>query len=174
MKSINDIVNEATKDELKITGLDINELIDKLQDALAEEYNAWYAYKVVCPFLSGPERVNTVDLYEEQAKDELEDHAEWLIERINQLGGKPDKVISPDMWNKTATHKYIVPESTFDVIKSIKQNIDAELGAIETYTELEKFTRGKDVATHRKIKSILADEQEHLSNLQDLLADMEK
>ena len=44
MKSINDIVNEATKDELKITGLDINELIDKLQDALAEEYNAWYAY----------------------------------------------------------------------------------------------------------------------------------
>lgn len=171
MKRLTEIV-EASASELKIKDIDINVLIDMLQDAFAEEINAWFAYKIVIPFLNGQERVNIAKFYEEAAKDELEDHAAWLLERINQLGGKPDKILSPDKLNKTATHKYIVPNKDFDVKKSLKENIEAEKGAIETYVKLEEFVKGKDPVTHRKVKSILADEQEHLSELQDLLKDI--
>ena len=175
MRSLADFVN----------GIQPQELINKLQDALAEEFNQWYMYTIVRPFLVGLERTNVVELYDTQAKDELEDHAYWLMERISQLGGTPDLVLSPDMWNHVATHKYIIPEvihqnpdmnnitSGVDVVSSLYQNIAAEEGAIETYSNLELFTRDRDVVTNTKIKEILADEQEHLQALKDLVADIE-
>ena len=172
MKDLKDLVSEASVSELQIKGIDAKKLIGLLQDALAEEYNAWYAYIVVCPFLVGNERTETIELYKKNAEDELNDHAAWLIERISQLNGKPTEVLSPDMWNKTATHKYIMPNTKFDVMASLQENIKAEQGAIETYTKLEQLTRDKDIVTNNKAKAILADEQEHLQELQDLLADL--
>ena len=75
MRSLSDFVN----------GIQPKELIDKLQIALAEEFNQWYMYTIVRPYLVGLERNEIVELYEEQAKDELEDHAYWLMERISQV-----------------------------------------------------------------------------------------
>ena len=175
MRSLSDFVN----------GIQPKELIDKLQIALAEEFNQWYMYTIVRPYLVGLERNEIVELYEEQAKDELEDHAYWLMERISQLGGIPEMVLSPDMWNHIATHKYIVPEVShqnadmnnthtgIDIITNLYQNITAEEGAIETYSDIELFTRDRDVVTNKRIKEILADEQEHLQALKDLVADIE-
>ena len=54
----------------------------------------------------------------------------------------------------------------------LEQNIQSEKGAIETYTALEVVTRDNDVVTNRKVKEILADEQEHLQNLIDLHKDI--
>ena len=153
------------ENKLGITGIDNQELISALEDALAEEINAWYAYEIVAPFLTGPNHLKLEEIYKEHAKDELEDHAYWLLDRINKLGGKPMNILSPNGLNRTATHKYIVPDSSFDVIKSIDQNIKAEQDAIETYNKLEKITRNKDVVSNQKIKEILADEQEHLQAL---------
>lgn len=175
MRSLSDFVN----------GIQPKELIDKLQIALAEEFNQWYMYTIVRPYLVGLERDEIVELYEEQAKDELEDHAYWLMERISQLGGIPEMVLSPDMWNHIATHKYIVPEVShqnadmnnthtgIDVVTNLYQNITAEEDAIETYSDIELFTRDRDVVTNKRIKEILADEQEHLQALKDLVADIE-
>lgn len=175
MRSLSDFVN----------GIQPKELIDKLQIALAEEFNQWYMYTIVRPYLVGLERDEIVELYEEQAKDELEDHAYWLMERISQLGGIPEMILSPDMWNHIATHKYIVPEVShqnadmnnthtgIDVVTNLYQNITAEEDAIETYSDIELFTRDRDVVTNKRIKEILADEQEHLQALKDLVADIE-
>ena len=175
MRSLTDFVN----------GIQPQELINKLQDALAEEFNQWYMYTIVRPYLVGPERTATVDLYDEQAKDELEDHAYWLMERISQLGGTPDLVLSPDMWNHIASHKYIMPEvihrnpdtnninNGIDILTNLYQNITAEEVAIETYSDIELFTRDRDIVTNKRIKEILADEQEHLQALKDLVSDIE-
>ena len=38
--------------DLGIKGLDIKALISALEDALAEEYLAWYAYSIEAPFLT--------------------------------------------------------------------------------------------------------------------------
>jgi bacterioferritin len=173
MKKLNQVVNEATNNDLKID-IDINELSQLLLEALAEEYNAWYAYTIVIPFLFGQERKEVCELYKETAEDELNDHAAWLLERLSQLNITPDRILSPDDWNVIAPHKYIKPDSSFNVVKSLQQNIQAEKDAIETYTKIEKILRDKDIVSHAKIKEILADEQEHLTDLEDLLNDITK
>ena len=156
------------ENKLGLSDIDARSVVSALQTALAEEFNAWYAYVITAKFLKGNNHLEVEEAYMEFAEDELEDHAYKLMERINQLGGAPLGVLSPDMWNKKADHKYIMPNSQFDVIKSIDENIKAEEGAIETYMKIEKLTRGKDVTTNDMIKHILADEQEHLQELKEL------
>ena len=148
------------------------ELVHKLQVAFAEEINAWYQYLIVIPFLHGQERKNIEDFYKTAAEDEYEDHALWLLNRINELGHTPDEILDIYQLNNVADHKFIVPNNDFDVKKSLLQNVEAEKGAIETYADLVNFTKGVDPVTHRKMKQILADEEEHLSELNDFLADL--
>lgn len=172
MKKITQIL-EAGADHVE----NKEEIIELLKSAFCEEMNAWYQYIVIEPFLIGNERKEISELYKETAKDELEDHGYWILERINQLGGEPGDLLNPDNWNKVAKHKYIQPSAgltNYDVVASIQQNIEAEKGAIETYINLEKVTRDTDPVTNQKIKSILADEEEHLQSLQELLADIKK
>lgn len=147
-------------------------LIDMLKDAFCEEMNAWYQYTIVAPFIKGNERSEVVELFEKNAKDELEDHAMWLLNRINFLRGNCSGIDSPDKWNKVATHKYIIPDPRLTVQKALEQNIKAEMGAIETYKKLEKFTREFDPVSNNKIKEILADEEEHLQALVEFIDDL--
>ena len=172
MKSLSQTVSEASFSDLMIKNLENKDLVTLLQSALAEEYLQWYQYTVVIPFAVGQDRVNVVEAFKEHAKDELEDHAAWLIERINQLDGVPTLVDEPSKWNLCAVHKYITPKPPYDVCTLLEQNIQSEKGAIETYTALEAVTRHNDIVTNRKVKEILADEQEHLQNLIDLYKDI--
>lgn len=172
MKSLSQTVSEASFSDLMIKNLENKDLLTLLQSALAEEYLQWYQYTVVIPFAVGHDRVNIVEAFKEHAKDELEDHAAWLIERINQLDGVPTLVDEPSKWNLCAVHKYITPKPPYDVCTLLEQNIQSEKGAIETYTALEAVTRHNDIVTNRKVKEILADEQEHLQNLIDLHKDI--
>ena len=85
----------------KLTSFGINEasseIIDKMKNALKEEFNAWYGYIIVKEWLEGTDRKDIEKFYEDTAKDELEDHAYWLMKRINQLGGTiEDITISPN------------------------------------------------------------------------------
>ena len=172
MKSLSQTLSEASFSDLMIKNLENKDLVTLLQSALAEEYLQWYQYTVVIPFAVGQDRVNIVEAFKEHAKDELEDHAAWLIERINQLDGVPTLVDEPSKWNLCAVHKYITPKPPYDVCTLLEQNIQSEKGAIETYTALEAVTRHNDIVTNKKVKEILADEQEHLQNLIDLHKDI--
>lgn len=168
MKKLTQLMNEAGADYVEGK----EELIELLKGAFAEEMMAWYQYIIVEPFLKGNERTEIAELYKEAAKDELEDHGAWLLERINMLGGTPEGILRPEQWNMIAKHKYIMPDQGWDVKTSLQQNIQAEQGAIETYRMLEKYTREIDPVSNTKIKEILADEEEHLQKLQELLADI--
>lgn len=173
MRTINQIINEAGADHVS-NKLDINQLIQKLKSAYAEEINAWYQYTVAAPFLVGNERTEIAETFNKAAKDELDDHAAWLIERINKLGGNFQGIDDLSLLNTVATHKYIKPAQSNAVAEALRKNIDAEKGAIETYVDLEEFTRDKDVVTNTKIKEILADEEEHLQWLEEYLEDIKK
>ena len=171
---LNDNINETnykiTELGLLLSESEFKKLKDMLTDALAEDFNAWYAYTIIIPFLHGSMRPEVSEFFKETAKDELEDHAYWLMERLNQFGVDSTKLTDPSFWNSAASHKYIYPRT--DVISAIENNITAEQGAIETYTKLERFTRDRDIVTNSKIKEILKDEQEHLSELYDLRKDI--
>lgn len=164
-------------------------IVDKLKNALKEEFNAWYGYIIVKEFLVGLHKTDIVKLYEDTAKDELEDHAFWLMKRIAELDGKIDDItVSPASW-LTATHTYESPkwsdkynkqdtvvgegDAVIDILDSLLQNVKNEMGAIETYRDLiETAQLSKDYTTEKKCKEILADEEEHLQLLQDMLDDI--
>ena len=61
---------------------------------------------------------------------------------------------------------------SYDTCQAVLNNITAEKGAIETYTKLEEFTKDKDIVTYSKIEEILANEQEHLQELEKVNRDM--
>ena len=152
-----------------------SKIIDAMKNALKEELNAWYGYIIVKEWLTGTVHKDIEKFYEDTAKDELEDHAYWLMKRINQLGGTIEDIsMSPNSW-ETANHKYIAPtwsKDNIDIKKSLEDNITNEEGAIETYEELVKMTEEVDPASNSKLKEILADEQEHLQELKDFLQDI--
>ena len=166
------LIKEAT--EISKEGKE--QIIEKLKNALKEELNAWYGYLIVKEFLSGTNRTDIAKMYEDTAKDELEDHGYWLIQRINELGGTiEDLTVSPNSW-ASATHKYIEPKwkgSIIPIKESLNTNIENETGAIETYKELiELAQEHKDFSTESKCKQILADEEEHLQLLKEFLDDI--
>ena len=165
-------------------------IVSKLKNALKEEFNAWYGYIIVKDFLAGNCRPEIAKLYEETAKDELEDHAYWIMKRISELDGTiEDITISPASW-LDANHKYLVPKwsskydkqdiipnddvKVIDVLDSLLINVENEIGAIETYRELVEIAQlSKDYTTEKKCKEILADEEEHLQELNDMLSDID-
>lgn len=166
MKNLNDIIKEASQDQ---------PIIDAMKNALKEEFNAWYGYIIVKEWLTGIDRKEIEEFYEETAKDELEDHAYWLMKRINQLGGTIEDISQSPAVLETAAHKYIAPvwkNNNIDIKSSLEINIKNEEGAIETYEELVKMTEDVDPASNSKLKEILADEQEHLQELKDFLQDI--
>ena len=164
-------------------------IVDKLKNALKEELNAWYGYIIVKDFLVGSHRPEICKLYEDTAKDELEDHAYWLMKRVNELGGTiEDITATPASW-LTAKHTYLSPKwsakysrqdilpgdesPVIDIMDSLLQNVENEMGAIETYRDLIEIAKDcKDYTTEKKCKEILADEEEHLQLLQDFLDDI--
>lgn len=167
MKRLSQMITEA--------GKNTNPILVELKNALMEEFNAWYGYIIVKDFLVGPERTNISKFYEETAKDELEDHAYWLMERIAQLGGTiEDITLSPSTW-ENAKHKYVEPLWSGFVIPikdSLELNIKNEEGAIETYEKIVSMTEDIDPVTNAKVKEILADEMKHLQELKDFLNDI--
>lgn len=153
----------------------LSKIIDLLKNALKEEFNAWYGYLIVKEFLSGTDRSDIMKMYEDTAKDELEDHGYWLMKRINQLGGTIEDITMSPNSLESANHKYIPPtwkNGNIDIKKSLEDNIANEEGAIETYHELVKLTEGIDPSSNAKLKEILADEEEHLQELKDFLGDI--
>lgn len=142
-------------------------LIKKLQSALAEEILAWYAYYIVKPFLYGDKTKEVQDIFDKFAKNELNDHANFLIERINQLGGDAAPLTQTASLTDIANHPYIcLTAKKVETIGALQTNIDMETGAIETYNDIVKFTEGIDDITYKKAKEILGDEKIHLSTLQ--------
>jgi len=168
MKSLNEFIN--------INEVSANDsIINSMKNALKEELLAWYGYIMIRDWLVGENRENIAKFYEETAKDELEDHAYWLMQRISQLGGHIDDITSSPSAIIDATHKYIAPMwkgDKIDIVQSLETNIRNEEGAIETYKELIAMTEQVDPSSNSKLKEILADEETHLQELKDYLDDI--
>jgi len=63
----------------EIVGLDVNDLIKKLNKALADEWLAYYQYWVGAKVAKGPMRPSVAEELEQHAKEELS-HAEKIVE----------------------------------------------------------------------------------------------
>jgi len=154
----------------EIVKLDVKELLELLNKALADEWLAYYQYWVGSKIAVGPMRELVVKELTEHAGDELR-HAEMLVNRIIQLGGTP--ILNPQDWFKLTNCGYEVPEDPY-VKKLLEQNIKGEQCAIEVYYKLLEFTKDKDPVTAKMVLEILEDEIEHEADLQAILEDLER
>lgn len=158
------------KKAIAIANLDVEKLIQMLNEALAEEWLAYYQYWIGARVMEGPMRSEVEPELLLHANEELA-HAELVVNRILQLGGTP--LLSPMMWQEYAKCPYEVPSDPY-IEAILKQNLDGERCAIQRYEEIADYTNGKDHATYQMAISILNDELEHEHDIEDFLTDIER
>lgn len=139
------------KKGVEILTLDVKSLIDVLNQALAEEWLAYYQYWVGARVMKGPMHDDIEKELLKHADEEL-DHAKLLIDRIIQLDGTP--VLSPEEWFKLAHCKYLPPVDP-NIEAILKQNLGSERCAIQRYEDIANFTNGKDFTTFNIATHIL-------------------
>jgi len=152
-----------------IVGMDVDNLIEVLNKALADEWLAYYQYWVGAKVAKGPMRGAVMAELVQHATEEL-GHAELLANRILQLGGTP--LLKPADWYEMTNCGYEPPEDPY-VEVLLEQNIKGEQCAIEAYHELVELTKDADPVTYEMALSILADEIEHEEDLQALAEDIQ-
>lgn len=149
----------------------LSTLMGKLKKAVAEEWMSGYFYRMTSKFIVGIDFINIESHFDSWFVEEIMEHTRLLLERINQIGTLYPEDINPDNINILATsngHKYIAPRS-LDTLDICQTAITMEHYAIETYKDLEFFTRGIDPVTNQLAKHLLEDEIKHETMLRDYL-----
>lgn len=151
----------------KIVKTDKKELLQILKCAYAEEWLAYYQYWIGAKVAEGLERPKIEAEFKEHALEELK-HADWLADRIIQLGDTP--VLNPMDFEKYAECKYEKPEIP-DTKTLVAQNLAAERCAVARYQEICEMCQDKDYETFRISRKILKEELEHEQEMEDFEAD---
>ena len=154
----------------EILKVDVQNLLRILNEALSEEWLAYYQYWIGARVIEGPTRSEVEPELLIHANQEL-NHAVLVADRITQLGGTP--VLSPAEWMKLAKCEYLSPDDPY-VEAILKQNLDAERCAIKRYEELAELTVGKDHSTYNMAVTILNEEIEHEQEIEDWLTDIDR
>jgi len=145
----------------------VEDAIALLNHAVATEIVCVLRYKFHAVCAAGLASEAIKDEFAQHAKEE-EEHLDLLAERINQLGGKPD--LNPEGVASRAATEYVEGGNLVDMIK---ENLIAERIAIETYREMVRYFGDKDPTTRVVLERILAQEEEHASDMHDLLVSHE-
>ena len=145
-------------------GGDPKKTIDILQAVLATELVCVLRYTQHSIVATGLASESVSAEFAEHAGEE-QAHAMQVAERINQLGGAPD--FNPDTLTARSASEY---ETAADLAAMIRENLIAERIAIDHYRELIRYFGDNDPATRVMLEGILAVEEEHASDMLDLLA----
>src|SRR4051812_38076135 len=145
------------------SGLDKEQAVEILNEALATEIVCVLRYMHHYFMATGVHGKAAADEFKEHADAERE-HADHIAERIQQLGGKPD--FNPRSLLERSVAQYVEGENLADMIR---EDLIAERIVIDVYREMIKYFGDKDPTTRIMIEHILEDEEEHASDLADLL-----
>jgi len=143
--------------------LDRDQAIGILNEALATELVCVARYKFHYFMATGIHSQAVKSEFKEHA-DEEQEHADWLAERIKQLGGKPQ--MNPAVISASAHSEYKEGSSLADMIR---EDLVAERIAIESYREMIQYFGDKDSTSRTLLERILAKEEEHADEMADLL-----
>jgi bacterioferritin len=144
-------------------GGDAERTVDILQSVLATE--------IVCVLRYTMHAVTATGLSSEAIKNEFAQHAKEeqqhmmaVAERIDQLGGKPN--FNPEGLATRSASQYAEGENLVDMIR---ENLVAERIAVDHYRELIRYFGDDDPATRVMLEGILTVEEEHATDMLDLL-----
>jgi bacterioferritin len=144
-------------------GGDLKKTIEILQSVLATEIVCVLRYTQNAIAATGLASESVKAEFNEHAREE-QGHAMEVAERINQLGGDPD--FNPQTLTARSAAEY---KTSDDLVEMIRENLVAERIAVEHYRELIVYFGDSDPTTRVMIEGILAKEEEHASDMLDLL-----
>ena len=122
-----------------------------LYSALADEWLAYFQYWAAYNCTCGKGKTDVDPEFEQHAYEEF-DHANKIIQRIKELGGR--SICKIEGLNELCS----VPSEgacTDSPVELLTITIEAEENAIKFYKELEAVSRGADPTTNRLAKQIL-------------------
>jgi bacterioferritin len=143
--------------------LDPRQVVQLLNEALATELVCVLRYKRHYYMAQGIKARFAAEEFLEHATQEAE-HADRIAERIVQLGGEPD--FDPDSLTQRSHAQY---HQGTDLKEMLLEDLVAERIAIESYREMVRFLGDHDPTTRRMLEEILAVEEEHADDINDLL-----
>jgi bacterioferritin len=143
---------------------DRKQVIKVLNEALATELVCVLRYKRHHYMASGINSESVKSEFLAHAGEEQE-HADWIAERITQLGGEPN--FSPDGLGERSHSEYV---EGVDLKSMIKEDLIAERIAIETYTDIIRWIGDDDPTTRKLMEEILKVEEEHADDMANLLS----
>ena len=142
---------------------DVETAIKLLNEALATEIVCTLRYRRHHYMATGIHSQAVADEFMEHAKEEQQ-HADWIAERIRQLGGAPD--FNPEGLLTRSHAQYAEGNSLVDMIK---ENLIAERIAIESYLEMIRYFGNDDPTSRRLVEKVLEQEEEHADDMATLL-----
>jgi bacterioferritin len=142
---------------------DVDKTISVLNEALATEIVCVLRYMHHYFMATGVHGKSVADEFKEHA-DAERGHADAIAERIQQLGGKPD--FNPKSLLERSVSQYVEGETLAEMIR---EDLIAERIVIEVYQEMIRYFGDNDPTTRILIEQVLKDEEEHASDLADLL-----
>lgn len=145
-------------------GGDVTKTIEILQSVLATEIVCVLRYTMHAVTASGLASDSVKEEFVEHAKEEQQ-HMMQVAERIDQLGGIPN--FNPEGLATRSASQYSGEGASLSDM--IKENLVAERIAVEHYRELIRYFQDADPATRVMLEGILTVEEEHASDMQDLL-----
>jgi bacterioferritin len=148
-------------------GADLRTAIELLNAAVATEIVCVLRYKYHAFAATGIASEAVKEEFAEHAREEGE-HLDMLVERIVQLGGKPN--LDPGNVAARSASQYVEGENLVDMIK---EDLVAERIAVETYREMVRWFADQDPTTRVLLEEILAKEEEHANDMHDLLVQHE-
>jgi len=99
--------------------------------------------------------------FQEQANDERK-HMSMAAARIQELGGTPD-------FNPPKLRSRALDDREPDFALRVRENLAAEQSVIEHYHDLIRYLGPRDPATCEMLTEIVRDEEDHTSDMEDLL-----
>ena len=145
---------------------DRKQVISVLNDVLATELVCVLRYKRHFYMAKGINSDSVKAEFQQHAAEEQQ-HADWIAERITQIGGEPN--FDPKGLASRAHSEYAEGKSLVDMIQ---ENLVAERIAIESYSEIIRWLGDGDSTTRVLIEQILKMEEEHADDMSNLLAKM--
>ena len=147
---------------------DRDRVIDVLNDVLATEIVCTLRYKNHYFLASGIFSKPVADEFLEHATEE-QMHADWVAERITQLGGVPN--FDPVGLATRSHAQYVEAARIQDMIR---EDLVAERIAIQTYSDIIRWLESDDPTTRRLMEKILEVEEQHAEDLKNLLEKFSK
>lgn len=146
---------------------DRENVVKILNEALATEIVCILRYKSHYFRAEGVKANVAAEEFLEHANQE-QDHADWLAERIVQLGGSPN--FSPEGL-LTRSHAEFVEGD--DLREMVEEDLVAERIAIDSYREIARYLGDADPTSRRLMEQILEQEEEHADDMANLLAGLD-